>query len=40
VKLTDHTSAYNSLTNFEYDPPAMPGKGNEVELLKLGFKNS
>ena len=40
VKLTDHNSACNSLTNFEYDPHAMTGNGNYVNLLKLGFKNS
>ena len=40
VKLTDHTSACNSLTNFEYEPHAMTGNGNYVNLLKLGWKNS
>ena len=40
VKLTDHTSACNSLTNFEYEPHAMTGNGNYVNLQKLGWKNS
>ena len=40
VKLTNYTSACNSWTNFEYDPHAMTGNGNYVNLLKLGRKNS
>ena len=28
VKLTDHTYAYNNLTNFEYKVHAMTGNGN------------
>ena len=40
VKLTGHTYAYNSLTNFQYEVHAMTGNGNQVNLLKLGWKNS
>ena len=40
VKLIDHTSANNSLTNFEYDVNEMTEKGSYVNLLILTWKNS
>jgi len=41
MKLTGHTYyACNSLTNFQYEVHAMTGNGNQVNLLKLGWKNS
>jgi hypothetical protein len=40
VKLTGHTYAYNSLTNFQYEVHAMTGNGNQVNLLKVFLKNS
>ena len=40
MKLTGHTYAYNSLTNFQYEVHAMTGNGNQVNLPKLGWKNS
>ena len=39
VKLMDHTYAFNSLTNFEYEANAMTGIKNYVNLLKLTRKN-
>jgi len=36
VKLTGHTYACNSLTNFQYEVHAMTGNRNQVNLLKLG----
>ena len=38
VKLTDHNSAYNSLTHFEYDVNVKTENGNNVNLLKLAQK--
>jgi len=39
MKLTGHTYyACNSLTNFQYEVHAMTGNGNQVNLLKLGWK--
>ena len=35
VKLTDHTCACNSLTNFEYEAYAIIGNGNFVNLLNI-----
>ena len=40
VKLTDHTYACSSLTNFLYDMNPISGNGNYVNLLKLAWKNS
>ena len=40
VKLTDHTYACNSLTNFKYEVHAVTGNGNGVNQLKLTSKNS
>ena len=40
VKLTDHTYACSSLTNFLYDMNPIFGNGNYVNLLKLAWKNS
>ena len=40
VKLMDHTYAFNSLTNFEYEANAMTGNKNYVNMLKLTRKNS
>ena len=34
VKLTGHTYASNSLTNFEYKGHAKTGNGNDANLLK------
>ena len=34
VRLTDHTYAQNSLTDFEYGAHAMTGNGNYVNRLK------
>ena len=36
----DHTYAFNSLTNFEYEANAMTGNKNYVNMLKLTRKNS
>ena len=33
VKVIAHTSAYSSLTNFEYEVNEMTGNGNNVNLL-------
>ena len=38
VKMTDHTYACNSLTNFEEE--TMTGNGNHVTMLKLTLENS
>ena len=40
VKLTGYTYAFNSLTHLEYEDRGMNGNGNQVNLLKLGLKNS
>ena len=40
MKLIDHTNAYNSLTNFEYQVDEMTGNGNHVKMLKFAWKNS
>ena len=39
VKLTGYTYGCNSLTNLENKGYAMPGNGNQVNLLKLAWKN-
>ena len=36
--MIDHTNAYNSLTNFEYQVNKMTGNGNYVKMLKFAWK--
>jgi hypothetical protein len=36
--MTDHTYAFNSLTNFEYEANTMTGNGNHENFLKIIFK--
>ena len=38
MKLIDHTSAYNSLTNLEYEVNEITGNGNYLNLLNLAWK--
>ena len=38
VKLTDHTYACNSLTNFYYEAYVIIGNGDHVNLLKFVWK--
>ena len=40
VKLTGHTYAWNSLTNFENEARAMTGNKNNVNWLNFAWKNS
>ena len=38
--MTDHTNAYNSLTNFEYEAFTVTGNGNRETPLKFAGENS
>ena len=40
MKLTGSTYVCNSFTNIEYQVHAMTGNGNQVNLMKLVWKNS
>ena len=37
VKLTDHSYAYNSLTNFEYEVNVMTGNGYKVFIMTISL---
>ena len=39
MKMTDHTCAYSSLTNFDYEAFTMTGSGNHVN-AETCFENS
>ena len=37
MKLTDHSYAYNSLTNFEYEVNVMTGNGYKVFIMTISL---